>query len=844
MVKFAHNSTQCLVVSLVVVLVSLFSAVAGARDTFPRPEALEPDVNFWKNVYTEVSTDQGYIHDDKNLSVVYEKINLPRNASRKSQQRFVKRIKKKYKAILKKLAKGNYRNLSKKESRVLAMWPKGVSKKTLRSAINQIRFQRGQSNKFKAGLIRSGTWKPYILQTLKEMGLPEEISALPHVESSFNHKAYSKVGAAGMWQFMRSTGRRFMRVDHVVDERMDPLKATVAAARLLDYNYKVTSTWPLAIISYNHGSAGMRRASRFLGTTEIVPILRKYRSRTFKFASRNFYVAFLAAVEIDKNPQKYFGELEYNPPIDYELIKIPAYMAISAIEKALGVSRTALKESNPALRLSVWNGSKHVPKDYELRLDKKHIKGRHFATNAIASIDSSLHFRKQKPDRFHRIRRGQTLSVIAARYNVKVSEIVALNGLRNRHSIRAGKVLRLPQKGKGRAATPVLVAENRSPDIGLIPIPESGKYKVRRGDSVGRIAKRYGMTIKELQKLNKIRNKHRIYPGQYLLLAQAPTPDIKRNIAKVQELQIAADVKKMKNELPDQIQASEKITLATAQDDLNAVVVVPKEADFPISLALNAGAENRAIDATEIENTSVITNARESEPDEGQATNLEEPAAVSGSEPEPEPISDKLPLRLANIDNDTQTDTPDVTLDFVENEVGGEANLDSSDDSIGATATADSDDELLADPSDYSVFKNKTIEIQAAETLGHYAEWLQLRASRLRRVNSMLYGTPVVVGKRLKLDFSRVTPEQFEQERVAYHRTLQGEFFEQFQIDGTDKYKLRRGQSIWILANQKYKIPIWLLRQYNPDLDFDKVRRGTVITFPKIKIRSTMEATG
>ncbi len=840
----------CSAPGLIVFLLLLMPMAGVANDAFPRPAQLEPDVNFWKRVYTEINTDQGYIHDDRNLSVVYEKINLPANASRKTRQRYVKRVKKKYKAILKKLAKGNYRNLNREESRILALWPKGVSKKTLRRAINQTRFQRGQSDKFREGLIRSGMWKPYILEVLDKMDLPREISALPHVESSFNHKAYSKVGAAGMWQFMRSTGRRFMRVDHVVDERMDPLKATVAAARLLDYNFKVTGTWPLALISYNHGSAGMRRASRVIGTTDIVPILRKYSSRTFKFASRNFYVAFLAAVEIDKNSEKYFGKLVLKPPFDYEIIKIPAYMTITGIGKALGLSSAELKLSNPALRSPVWNGNKYVPKNYELKIDNKYIKGKEFANNAIASIDPSFHFHKQKPDRFHRVRRGQTLSVIAARYGVRVSEIVALNGLRNRHSIRAGKTLRLPQKGKGQVIRRTVVAENRSPDIGPIPIPESGKYKVRRGDNIDRIAKRFGITSKELQKLNRIRNKNRIYPGQYLTLAKAPS-DTQRTLTQAKELQLArVDKKQVISHKPDvtiqqssqqQIQAVEKIAVVATQDKAVNVKQKIKKVEFPISETLNSETTNQSesqdADSTEANNTNVIIASVVTGEDENKIANLE-------TVPVLEPTADQTPLQLENISDTASatvlTDASEQVLSSIENEVV----LDNSNESIGSSAISDSEDELLADPSDYSVFKNKTIEIQAAETLGHYAEWLQLRASRLRRVNSMRYGTPVVVGRRLKLDFSRVTPEQFEQERVAYHRTLQGEFFEQYQINGTDKYKLRRGQSIWVLANRKYKIPIWLLRQYNPDLDFNKVRRGTIITFPKIEARSTVETTG
>jgi membrane-bound lytic murein transglycosylase D len=142
---------------------------------------------------------------------------------------------------------------------------------------------------------------------------------------------------------------------------------------------------------------------------------------------------------------------------------------------------------------------------------------------------------------------------------------------------------------------------------------------------------------------------------------------------------------------------------------------------------------------------------------------------------------------------------------------------------------------LSADPSDYSVAENKTIEIQADETLGHYAEWLQLRADELRKLNRMNPGKPLVIGKRLKLDFSKVTPEIFEQQRIAYHRGLQESYFARYLIAGTQEHKIRRGESIWALAEKRYNVPIWLLLQYNPDLELGNVRPGLVVNFPLVE---------
>ena len=202
-----------------------------------------------------------------------------------------------------------------------------------------IRFQLGQSNRFYDGLIRSGAWQANMRETFRDAGLPEELASLPHVESSFNTQAKSKVGAAGMWQFTRSTGRRFMQIDHVVDERFDPYIATQAATQLLNQNLAVTGSLPLALTAYNHGAAGMRRAAHKLGTQDIETIVRKYKSRTFGFASRNFYVAFLAAVDVEKNAQKYFGDISKLPVDASIVVRTSDYIPVSAITKQFNVSQ-------------------------------------------------------------------------------------------------------------------------------------------------------------------------------------------------------------------------------------------------------------------------------------------------------------------------------------------------------------------------------------------------------------------------------------------------------------------------------------------------------------------------
>ncbi len=283
---------------------------AHADEPMPRPQALERDVQFWIRVYTQIDTNAGFLHDQYNLGVVYDTLRFAPNSPPAERQRQVDAARNRYAAALRRIADAGESPLAADDQRIKELWGPEGSAPRLRSAVEDIRFQLGQADRFRSGLIRSGAWETHIAETLANLGLPAELAVLPHVESSFNPSAYSKVGAAGLWQFMRSTGRRYMRIDGAVDDRLDPFRSTEAAAQLLAYNYRVLGSWPLALTAYNHGTAGVRHAKETLATEDIARIVRSYTSRTFGFASRNFYVSFLAALEIDRNPEKYFGPLQ------------------------------------------------------------------------------------------------------------------------------------------------------------------------------------------------------------------------------------------------------------------------------------------------------------------------------------------------------------------------------------------------------------------------------------------------------------------------------------------------------------------------------------------------------
>jgi membrane-bound lytic murein transglycosylase D len=461
--------------SLLLLFLGLMVLPAHAEETFPLPEELRPDVDFWVSIFTRYGTDEGVLHDNRDLAVVYERIDIPTGISRKERNRRVKKRRDALVRILRSLADGKRDNLSAEEARVLALWPADVSDDTLRAATKRIRFQQGLSDRFREGLQRSGRWRDFIETEFAALGVPLELAALPHVESSYNPAARSHVGASGIWQFTRSTGRRFMRVDHVIDERNDPYAATRGAGRLLAYNYSITGNWPMAITAYNHGLAGVRRAMRIHGDTAYVDIFHNYNGRTFGFASRNFYLAFLAAKEVDQNPEHYFPGVVRESPTAYAELKLPDYVPAEELASALGVSSRYIAKHNLALQPTVWEGSKHLPRGYTVRLPESTLKQP--ADTLLASVPDDTWRTEQLPDLFHTVARGDTLSEIAARYDTRVSTLVALNGLGSRHRIRAGQELRLPAAGPAPEVVAVASSAPAQPEPEPYPIRATTRWR-------------------------------------------------------------------------------------------------------------------------------------------------------------------------------------------------------------------------------------------------------------------------------------------------------------------------------------------------------------------------------
>jgi len=406
--------------------------------TFERPDSLQPAIAFWTRVYGEVDSLSGFIHDSDNLAVVYETLRFNWYDSAQVQERRIEEAVACYQRALHSLASGKRKNLTAGEQKVLALWGDKASAETLAAAGDRIRFQRGQADRIRDGVIRAGAWEQHIRKRLRDAGLPEGLAVLPYVESSYNPQVESHAGAVGLWQFTRFTGRHYLRVDEVLDERTDPVISTDGAARLLANYYSKLHSWPLTITAYNHGLSGVRRAVQETGSTDIGDIVQTYTAPRFGFASRNFYAAFLAAGDVTRNAEKYFGKLHRQRAGNYWTVKVPSYLAMDSLMRELAVDTDVVKTLNPALQPAVWSSKKYVPKGYLLRLP---------AATGSATITALLtrvqNHAQQIPDFFYRVKAGDTLSGIALRHNHSVGDLMALNNLRSENRIRAGQSLRM-----------------------------------------------------------------------------------------------------------------------------------------------------------------------------------------------------------------------------------------------------------------------------------------------------------------------------------------------------------------------------------------------------------------
>ena len=480
--------------------------------TFPCPRELQNRVNFWIDIYSRWNSQDSVLHDARAPHRVY-KVFKGRACGRKGNTPFIKDQKKRVAGEMHNLARQlerNYRVSSAYGKHLLSLFP-DRSPAEIREAATNIRCQSGNRDGFQAALRRFGTYGPLVRRVLKDARLPSDIQYLPFVESSYNPKAYSRVGAAGLWQIMPATGRTLgLELDATVDERLDPEAASWAAVRYLkdarktltvaaqakDSRVTDSALGPFVITSYNYGVNGMRRAIKKLGP-DYIRVINRYRSSKFQVAVKNFYAGFLAARHVARNAKRFFGDIQPGRPLTYRTLKLKRPVSIARIQSVFGLSEAQLKSLNPALTRFVWHGWRFVPNGYRLRLPPRSGSW----ANHVARLRMMPSETRSSGTLQYTVRSGDTACGIAAAFRTGCSELIALNGLGSKAVIRAGQKLQVPPAGRPRSM-----------------VAQRGAYVVRPGDSVCAVAQRFGTDCDDLLAANGLHRGSVLAVGSQLLI--------------------------------------------------------------------------------------------------------------------------------------------------------------------------------------------------------------------------------------------------------------------------------------------------------------------------------------
>jgi len=765
---------------------------------FPCPPEIRPRVHFWIEVFRSWGKETAVLHDPARPERVYAVFKTGRGCSRAVRSKVKRKrdqVKKSLRSVAAKIESGS--RITRRDERHLAALFASATPREIRAAADNIRCQSGVRDGFIQGLKRYDRYRPMVDDILAENNLPAEIRYLPFVESAYNPAAYSKAGAAGMWQIMPKTARVLgLELNATLDERLDPEAATRAAAEYLKRSDRSLTAAaqkrkpaitraqlnPFIITSYNYGVNGMKRAIHQQGP-DFMKVLERYKSPSFQIAVKNFYASFLAARHVAVNAERYFGARAAVAAPQYQTVVLQHPASIATITSVFGLSEAQLRPLNRALTRFVWRGWRLIPAGYRLRLPARADRWRAQRLQ-LASLRPEAVI--SGGDRYT-VRRGDTACGIARAVKVNCSELIRLNRLGGKAVIRVGQKLLIPGQPaaasradgartyrvrRGDSACAIasrfgvncrtLIGFNRLGRTALIrpgqmlsipPAPRVGglnadnQYIVRKGDSACRIALRFSVHCEALRELNQLDRKAVIHPGQKLKIPGLEVPDTSetaQQLARVDEIQPPAPAK------PPAASAGEADSAQAGEAD----VTPAGEAIVPPAARTTAGVESTA--------------------EAGQLRNL----------------LDTL---------------PDLGI-------------------------------RVADAAGEPVY---TIRVEAEETLGHFADWLGIGgAGALRDLNRLRYGRAIAIGQRLRLPVENARMAQrFEQRRTDYHQVLIESLKEHYNLAGIQSYTVKRGDSPWTLSD-RLGFPVWLLYRLNPVLHSAQLKPGQTLVLPKLSERS------
>lgn len=331
---------------------------------FSVPHGLTERTSFWFDIYTRYGEAHHVIHHVLYPWIVYRVYDttqtlvngrgpvwLRRDRATKLAQKEAENIRRDLRRLSK---RRDYTRMNSNEKylyQALAGVP-GPRQKVFKEAAENLRSQLGQKDFFARGLQNSGKYLPYMEAEFRKQNLPVELSRLPFVESSFNEKAFSKVGASGIWQIMPETGRAYMIVNDTIDERNSPMKATAVAAKILRSYVRALGQWPLAVTAYNNGIGNIQVAIKNANSRDLATIIARYHRGSFKFASSNFYTCFLAAMYAEKYHDYVFKNIYREPVQERDVIQLGSRVKARHLPRLAGVSKEDLLKYNLDLKVA------------------------------------------------------------------------------------------------------------------------------------------------------------------------------------------------------------------------------------------------------------------------------------------------------------------------------------------------------------------------------------------------------------------------------------------------------------------------------------------------------------
>lgn len=492
--------------------VKVYQRLEVDTSMFPRPAQLEPAVRFWTQIFSHYSEHQLLLHAMDYPQKVFTVLDFSADAKRLADdasafRRLRIREEQAAKAHIDELLAqvqalvATPEAMNAEQRKVYDLLADLEDQQIYGKLIGRVRGQRGLREKTHQALVRAGAYWEEIETTFARYELPIALTRLPIVESSFNVDAYSKVGAAGLWQFIPSSARIYMALDDLRDERRDPWASTDAAARHLVADYAELQNWPLAVTAYNYGRSGLRRALTEVQGTTLVDLLERYEGRRFGFASRNFYAEFLAAVDVERAWQQYFDQVDPHPAIRYEEVQVAHYLPYATAQRIAGSDPETFRRLNPSWRQEVVDGKLYLAPGSRLRVPVG--KAQAFFAGYQALGRDELYGRQREYWRMHKIRSGESLSTIARRHGSSAKRLAKLNGIRDPHKIRIGQVIKIPPR-------------KDSPVVPVDRVIAPATHHVKAGQTLWGIARSYKVSLQSLLEVNDLSDASLLREGSRL----------------------------------------------------------------------------------------------------------------------------------------------------------------------------------------------------------------------------------------------------------------------------------------------------------------------------------------